>query len=169
MHPARRDFLLVNLVGGVAVLGSYALWLGHRPEEAGLLWGAIGGAGRTVYTSSMLLAAAGYFAFTVPLLVADPERTGLGGLQATLALILLPSALWMPLAFEFLRFPSAVSWWAMRAVLGVVGIASLALVAGIARRREVLPAGRLALAGSVAFAFQTAVLDALVWPRWFAP
>lgn len=167
MDPARRDFLLLNLVGGIAVLGSYALWLGNRPEDAGLLWGSVRGAGRSLYTASMLLATCGYFAFSIPLLRADPGRIGLGSLNALLALVLFPSALWMPLTFEYLRFPSPAAWWAMRAVLAVVGLASLALLVALSRRRDALPGGRLASLGAAAFTFQTLVLDALVWPEVF--
>jgi hypothetical protein len=120
----------------------------------------------------MLTAAAGYFAFFNHLL-----RHELGGLsedafawlQTIFCLILFPSALWMPLTYLYVDAPSASAWWAMRATLFVVAGASYALVAfllglrgaGAARARVA------AIVGSLAFTFQTGVLDAFLWPLYF--
>jgi hypothetical protein len=51
----------------------------------------------------------------------------------------------------------------------MVGISSLALVCSIASVRPAGPAWAraLALVGALAFAVQTALLDALVWPHYF--
>jgi hypothetical protein len=115
----------------------------------------------------MVLATAGYFAFAPALLRAEPDRIGLDRATFLLGLVLFPSALWMPLAFEFLAHPGPLSWWAMRATLLVVGLASLALAAWIFRRRDRIPGGNLAAAGAIAFTVQTLVLDAFVWPARF--
>jgi hypothetical protein len=50
-----------------------------------------------------------------------------------------------------------------------VGVGSLGLLAALVglRPRPVTGGWRLALVGLVAFGFQTAVLDALVWPACF--
>ncbi|MFM7140670.1 MAG: hypothetical protein ACKO2K_01970 [Alphaproteobacteria bacterium] len=164
---SRARFALVNLLGGLAVLGSYAIWLGHRPDDAGRLWGSVDGPLRSAYFVSMLLATVGYFAFAPALLRADPRRVDLDRATFLLSLVLFPSALWMPLAFEFLAHPGPLAWWAMRAVLATVGFASLALALQVASRRAEIPGGRLATAGAFAFTFQTLVLDAFTWPEWF--
>jgi hypothetical protein len=85
------------------------------------------------------------------------------------ALILAPSALWMPLTFAMLEAPSGALWAAIRLTLAVVGLASLGLLAAIASARpaDAPIARRVALAGALAFSMQTAVLDALVWPAYF--
>jgi hypothetical protein len=97
------------------------------------------------------------------------KRLGIGAFNACYALILIPSALWMPLTFEMLESPGTALWWAIRLVLGAVGIGSLGLLAAIIAVRPVSAPGarRLALFGSAAFCFQTAVMDALVWPAFF--
>ncbi len=164
---ARARFAAVNVAGGLAVLASYAIWLSNRPEEAGRLWGSIDGPLRSAYFASMLAATAGYFAFAPALLRADPGRIGLDRATLLLAFVLFPSALWMPLAFEFLAHPGALAWWTMRAVLATVGFASLALAVFLLRRRDEIPGGRLAVAGALAFTFQTLVLDAFTWPARF--
>jgi quinol-cytochrome oxidoreductase complex cytochrome b subunit len=92
---------------------------------------------------------------------------------ALYALILLPSALWLPLTFAYLDAESvdaqsAPLWWAVQGVLFLVAIGSLGLVAALVvhppRRATLWWA--LAILGAIAFAFQTVVLDALVWPAY---
>jgi hypothetical protein len=176
LHPARRLFAAINVLGGVAVLGSYALGIAAHPDTRGEVWGGVPQGLRPLYTVSMLLAAAGYFAFSgFVWLRLDPERTriagrfGFGLLNALYALILAPSALWMPLTFEMLEAPSAGLWAAIRLVLAAVGLGSLGLLAALlaVRPREPAWAHALAVAGCAAFAVQTALLDALVWPAFF--
>ncbi|MBY0277811.1 hypothetical protein K2Z84_20950 [Candidatus Binatia bacterium] len=170
MAGGRAAFVALNVVGGSAVLASYVLWLGNPSNDAGALWGSIGGAGRALYTVSMLAAAAGYFAFA-PFLLRHGDRasSGFHRVNLLLTLVLLPSALWMPIAFEYLDAPSQGLWIAMRTGLLITGLASAGIVHAVwsvdaaARGR----ARRLAIAGALAFTFQTLVLDALVWPRCF--
>jgi hypothetical protein len=123
----------------------------------------------------MLTATAGYFAFAQHLFLrADPDDTRFGplpfgALHSIFALILLPSAVWMPLTFAYLDAPSAGLFLAIRVVLALVGLGSLALVVALLRMQ---PKGQpvswgFAFAGSLLFLFQTGVLDALVWTHYF--
>jgi hypothetical protein len=54
-------------------------------------------------------------------------------------------------------------------VLVLAGLGAVAMIAALWRVSPVISARarRIALAGALAFAFQTAVLDALVWPAYF--
>ena len=176
MHPQKRTMVWINAAGGAAVLGSYAHGLWSHPTTGGDVWGGVPETLQPVYTICMLLAAAGYFAFSYfvffkldPDAVRIGDRFGFGAFNALYALILVPSALWMPLTFAMLESPSPGLWWAIRLTLGAVGIGSLGLVAAIITVRPPSAFGvrRLALIGSAAFCFQTAVLDALVWPAFF--
>lgn len=175
MQPAHRSLLWLNLLGGTAVLASYAWGLAAHPETRGALWGGVPETLRPIYTASMLLAAAGYFAFSFFVFFRlDPSRDrvgrlGFGVFHALYALILLPSALWLPLTFAMLDAPSAPLWAAIRGALALVGAGSLGLVAAIAVAgpAEAPVARSLAVAGALAFSFQTALLDALVWPAYF--
>ena len=123
----RAAFVALNVVGGAAVLASYAAWLGDPARDPGALWGTIDGTGRTLYTLSMLAAAAGYFAFA-PFLLRHGDHPPLSfpRVNLLLTLVLLPSALWMPLAFAYLDAPSPQLWWTMRAGLAITGLASAA-------------------------------------------
>jgi hypothetical protein len=165
----------INLFGGLAVLGSYAYCLITYSAEAGDFWGGVPDGLRPLYTINMGLAAAGYFAFTYFLICRfEPPaghggRFGLGTFNVLYAMILIPSALWMPLTFAMLESPSGGLWWAIRLSLVVVGIGSLGLLAGLVAVRPRSPslAHKLAVAGGLAFSCQTALLDALVWPAYF--
>ena len=162
----RQALLLLNVVGGIAVLASYVLWLGHPSNRASALWGGVTGSWQYLYTISMFAATAGYLVL-LPYLaryVIDHEW-----LHTLFALVLFPSALWMPLTFEYVDGPTTGLWIALRCDLFTVAAASVALVVLTARTPTSAPARTraLALAGSIAFTFQTAVLDAFVWPALF--
>jgi len=173
VHPGRMRLVVLNVVGGIAVLASYAWGLGLHPELADALWGGVPEGLRPVYQVNMVLAALGYFPFTAELVLrsrpGDFPGPGHAGLQGLYAGVLLPSALWMPLTLQMLREPSTLLWWAVRIDLLVVGLSALGLLALIARMQPRPPALRwgLALAGCGFFCLQTAVLDALVWPAYF--
>ncbi len=176
MHPERRRFAWINVLGGTAVLGSYAIGIAGHPNPGDALWGNVPEGLRPLYTASMLTAATGYFLFAYRLFFrVDPERArlpggrGFGTFNVLLLAILVPSALWMPLTFAYLAAPGVGLWLAVRGVLAVTGLASLALIAALWRLEpQGAPLVRLlSVAGAAAFAFQTAVLDAVVWPAFF--
>jgi hypothetical protein len=84
-------------------------------------------------------------------------------------MILAPSALWLPLTSAMVQQPSSLLWLGIRLVLAVVGLASVALLLALLslRPRQPVRAYWLAVAGSLAFCIQTAVLDLLVWTALF--
>jgi hypothetical protein len=166
----------INVIGGVAVLGSYAHGLWTHPASAGDVWGGVPEWLKPFYTVSMLTAAAGYFAFTYFLFFrVEPDearvadRFNLRLFNALYVLILLPSAFWMPLTFSMLADPHEGLWMLIRLVLALVGIGSVAMVAALLalQPREPRTPYLLAVMGSVAFSIQTALLDALIWPAYF--
>lgn len=175
MHPRRSSLLWLNLLGGGAVLGSYAYMLATHPQVGDALWGGVPRAWVPLYTVSMLTATGGYFAFAQHLFFrAAPDDTRFGrlpftALHAIFALILLPSAVWMPLTFAYLDAPSAGLFLVIRVVLALVGLGSLALVVALLRMQPRGPrvSWALAVVGSLLFTFQTGVLDALVWTHYF--
>lgn len=176
MHPQKRTMAWLNVLGGTAVLASYAHGLATHPATRDALWGGVPEAIRPLYTIFMLLAAAGYFGFTWFLLFRlDPDRARVGGrfgfglFNVLYAAILIPSALWMPLTFAMLESPSALLWWIVRLDLALVGAGSAGLVAALLSVQPRAPVGahRLAVIGSLPFFVQTGVLDALVWPAFF--
>lgn len=176
IHPRRLTLLIINVLGGTAVLGSYVHGLTNNPELRGPLWGGVPEALQPIYTISMLLAALGYFPFTyVVAFRVDPDRARVAGgfgfdaFNVLYALILAPSALWMPLTFAMLAQPNPTLWLMIRIVLALVGMGSVALIVALVtlQPRPSRAWHVAAIVGAVAFAVQTALLDALVWPAYF--
>jgi hypothetical protein len=167
--------LVINSIGGIAVIGSYILGLGGD-SGTDVLWGGVPESIRPVYAVSMVLSAIGYFAFlNVLLLRVEPREVTVGGrfgysiFYPIFVLILIPSAFWMPLTNLYADEPSSGTWTAIRVVLFVVGLASIALAWALFTLR---PRNRdrsywAAVAGSCYFAFHTFVLDAILWAALF--
>lgn len=170
-----RRLVWLNALGGTAVLGSYAWGMLARPEAMGALWGGVPETLRPVYTVNMLLAAAGYFLFAPYIAFRlQPDSTriagrfGYGFFTACFALVLVPSALWLPLTARLIEAPSVWLWWVIRLDLALVGLGALGLLAALVGLGPEAPRGRrLAVLGLVPFCLQTAVLDGLVWPAYF--
>ena len=176
MHAQQWALLSVMAAGGAGVIWSYIHGFGTHPGSAETLWGGVSGWLRQFNYATMILAALGYFGFTYWLLFrVDPATvTVFGGAGywmffVIFVVILVPSALWMPLLFQYLAQPGTGQWTAIRVVLILVGIGSLALLAAIltVSPRETGTAYWLAVGGAAAFCVQTAVLDMLVWPELF--
>jgi hypothetical protein len=176
VHPQKRRMVWIVLLGGVAVLTSYAYSLGIDPATQASLWGGVPQELLPAYVAFMALATAGYFAFTYFLLFrVDPDRAwiagrfGYGLFHGLYVMILAPSALWLPLTSVMVQQPSNILWLAIRLVLATVGLGSLALLLALLafRPRQPVRAYWLAVAGSVAFCIQTAVLDLFVWTALF--
>lgn len=174
IHPRAAGLLVLNLAGGAAVLLSY--WAGLAAEGVGAaLWGGVPEALRPLYTVNMLAAAAGFFLFAPYVLFRlDPDTTRIAGrfdyrlFHLLFALVLIPSALWLPLTREMLQDPSAGLWLAIRVDLALVGVGALGLLAALLTLGGEAPRGRvLAVIGLLPFCLQTAVLDALVWPAYY--
>ncbi len=172
----RASLLLLNVLGGLAVLGSYAHGLSTHPGMGDAVWGGVPQELRPLYTVNMLLATAGYFAFShFVFFRLDPRRTrigarfGYGFFHVVYALILIPSALWMPLTFAMLESPGPALWLSIRTELALVGAGSLALLFAVcvAGPADAPWSRRVAVAGAIFFCLQTALLDALVWPAYF--
>lgn len=176
MHPEKRIMLLINLIGGTAVLASYVYGVLTHPNASQVLWGEVPEGIRPIYTVNMFLAAIGYFAFIYFILFRlDPVKTRVAGrfniglFNNLFAVILIPSALWMPLTLLAAEQSSMALVWMVRIVLWLVGLASMGLFIAILKvePRHPLWAQRLALLGSIFFCIQTVILDAIVWPVFF--
>lgn len=158
------------------MIASYIFGINAQPGGADALWGGAPENIRPVYFVSMILAATGYFAFLYyiffrlkPHEVKISETLGFNGLYLIFIGILVPSAFWMPLTNFYVNDPGEALWLAIRLVLTIVGLASLALVWVLVRMKGKVKGTpyRLALLGSGYFTFHTLILDALLWTALF--
>lgn len=168
--------LVINVIGGAAVIGSYIIGLNAQSDGANVLWGGVSQNVRPIYFVSMILSALGYFAFIYYILFRlEPDQVSIGGrfgftlFYAIFILMLVPSAFWMPLTNVYVGNPTTGTWIWVRIVLAVVGLASIALFWSLLSLQAKAPGVSywLAVAGSGYFAFHTAILDAIVWAFLF--
>lgn len=168
--------LIINIIGGAAVIGSYIYGLGGQDGGANVLWGGVPENVRPVYFVSMILSALGYFAFLSFLLfrVKPGEARvgnifGFGIFYLVFIGMLGFSVFWMPLTNVYVGSPSPGLWAGIRAILWLVGLSSLGLSWALLKLR---PGNtgvfyKLAVAGSLYFSFHTVILDAITWTALF--
>jgi hypothetical protein len=168
--------LVINIIGGAAVIGSYIFGLRGQSGGANVLWGGVPENIRPVYTVSMIISALSYFAFLYYIFFRlEPPQVSIAGVSGftmfyiVFLFILIVSAFWMPLTNMYVSNPGTGIWIWIRIVLAVVGLASIALFVALLTLQGKVPgtAYWLAVAGSGYFAFHTAVLDAIVWAALF--
>ena len=174
MSKDQKVLLWINLLGGSAVIGSYAWGILTHPGTGNLLWGNIPLAAIPPYIISLLFGALGYLLFTRYLLfyfkpteMTVQIKAGFRGLHILYLLILIPSAFWMPLAYTMLSSPSNLLWFCIRFTLLLVGLGALEMVfafLSIRPRSRLLNAG---ITSSIFFCFHTAIIDAFIWPGYF--
>jgi hypothetical protein len=176
MHYQQWILLAVIVVFGAGVIGSYIQGIAANPGGAEKRWGNVTGGLRILNYVTMLLAVAGFFMFTYYLFFrTDPSVTRVAGdlnfwvFIFIYALILLPSAFWMPLTFNVLASHSTWAWIADRAVLFIVGLASLGLTIALLTLQPRISdsAYWVAVAGSAFFCIQTLIMDSIIWAANF--
>ena len=172
--PSQYIFLVVNLLGGIAVIGGYIACLTAYPQHGEALWGGVQGGLRIIFIVSMLLAASGYLAFCFYVTRLD----GLAGnheasvhLWATgiSSVFLLSAALWMPATISFVHLGATIFWVVAVTSLWVTAASLVALTTIFAWNSE-LPTslGRyVAILGIAYISFHCLVLDALIWVGLF--
>ncbi len=168
--------LVIIALGGVAVVGSYVVGLRAKAGGSQALWGGVPTKVRPMYGVSMILSAIGFLAVLYYLfLVLEPAEVVIAGSLGfniyfpIFILILAPSTLWLRLSKAYLNKPGLGRWIAVRLVLFVVGLASIALAWTFfaLEGEQSGVAYWFATAGSCYFAFHTFVLDALLWAALF--
>jgi hypothetical protein len=176
MDRRKWILLIINIAGGILVIGSYIYGLTAQSAGAAVLWGGVPQNIQPVYAVSMIISAIGYFAFIYYLLFkVDASEVRIRG-RFNYSLfywifigILLTSAFWMPLTNLYVANPVLIYWILIRVVLFIVGFASLALVWALINTFPYIEniSRRAAIAGGIYFTFHTLFLDAVIWAQLF--
>jgi hypothetical protein len=164
--------LIINILGGAAVMLSYVYGLKGQSGGANVLWGNVPESIRPLYMVSMIISALGYFAFIYYILFRiDPAASNINYylFYAIFLIILGASAFWMPLTNMYVSHGGTGLWIAVRSVLALVGLGSIALFwALLALRPEIRGVAYwLSVTGAGYFAFHTAILDGIIWAALF--
>jgi hypothetical protein len=176
MDEQKIWFLVINALGGFAVIASYVAGMVSHPNTEQLLWGRITPSLKSVYLVSMPLSAAGYLlALYFILFHLDAGTLVIWGFDGFLVLdiifmvILVFSAFWMPLTYKLIETQGPGWWFYIRLVLFCVGLASLALLCALLTIDQREPAWSywLAVIGAAVFFIQTGIMDAFIWPALF--
>jgi hypothetical protein len=173
MEMEQIILIIINVIGGAAVLGSYVLDIRGKNGSANRLWGEMPQKARPVYYISMLLSAVGYFFILYFLLfVVAPDSVVIAGSLGYWIFYIIFigmlgfSAFRMPLTSKMALVPEKSTWIWLRAVLLMAALFSCALYWAILSIQEGNEGTAFILAaiGSGYFAFHTMVLDCIFWP-----
>ena len=173
-------FLVINIIGGVLVLGSYLVCFIQFPEERTNLWGEVPKKTQQKIVPFMLLAAAGYlitgwwfWQIVEPNSVSFPGGFSYVGVIAFFAILLALSTAWMPVSILAIKKRSNIWKNITIGILAGVSIAScfiLFLVCTATVETNGISLGQvLAIVGWSFLCFQTVFLDGILWVLKFHP
>ena len=174
---ASNVFFLVNLIGGIAVLGGYAYYLAVNPEHRAFLWGGVPGEWKPYIVVSMFVAAAGYLWFFAYIVFSSGDSiTPLRGLFdmkiiiGLVALFLLMASLWIPLTMNMIVSHDETRWFSVQFVLWGAAIAAILITVCVITSTNVENPVQhwFAVAGIGYLTFHCTVLDAILWVSKFS-
>lgn len=173
-------FLIVNIVGGILVLGSYLVYISQFPQESSQLWGGVSKKIQRLIVPFMFLAAGGYlltgwwFWQTI-----DPEFLGFAGNLGYTGIITLFgiflgfSTAWIPTAIKAIQTRSTrwkITTYGVLIVVSISCLIILFLICTATVETSKSPIGKnLAIIGWCFLCFQTVILDGLFWVIKFQP
>jgi len=155
----RKTLWLINIIGGIGVLGSYAWGIGTQADPA-RLWGQISESVQGPYSACMPFAALGYLVLLAYTHVRPHPR-----MVTAMTVMLVFSTIWMPLCFAVLDHGWPVG--SVQIVLAATAAASLTMLWHVITDPVRDRLRIAACVGAAAFCLQTVLLDAIIWPRFF--
>ena len=175
---ATITFLIVNIVGGSAVLGGYLICLYLLlPDQRETLWGSVQGLWKPVFVVSMLIAAAGYLAFSyVILFKSNPMEFSSRFLDTKHAvsiicmIVLISAATWMPATITYLKTSNSIWWIISVTSLWITVISLFAATTVVMAFPLAIPSAfyrMLAISGISYITFHCLVFDAIIWVSKF--
>ncbi len=175
MNTQQILFLIINFIGGPLVLLSYIIGL-KAGKSADILWGGTPKKIRGVYTISMLISAISFLITSVFifLIIKDPNillpySLSMSIFNILYTILLLCSAIWIPLVNRIVNKPSKFVWLSIRLGLIFVGLSALGilmLLIGITPQPTTLIYW-ISIAGMGIFFIHTGILDAFLWPYFW--
>lgn len=170
-------FLIINLIGGIAVLGGYLVCLYVYPDQREALWGGVQSGWQSVFTVSMLMAAAGYLVFSYGILFkSSPDGFSSKYLDTRHAISLLcmvfliSAAIWMPATISYLKTNNSI-WWILSVTsLWITAISLFTVTTLVIVCPLTIPSTFyrvLTISGISYITFHCLILDAIIWVSRF--
>lgn len=173
----QHTFAIVNIIGGIAVLGSYAITLMLYTDQRSDFWGGINTSQQRIFVWSMLFAALGYLLFFnwVTFRLESGLLTEGSSLHSQLpvalcGIFLFFSMLWMPTTSVFLQTGNNLWWYLAVAILWVVSISLLLLLLIVLANQWGNRSwfSVLGMAGLMYLVIHCTIFDAIIWVNKFA-
>ena len=176
MSP-QLTFVLVNIIGGVIVLGGYWIGIGNFPEHRNSLWGGINATWRQTIILSMLIAAVGYLTFCYFAVFKDGAThfgnewlLGNHSVSILAAVFLISAACWIPFLLNYIIAGNSI-WWALTVVvlwITALSLIALCLIVACYTGSDFSTIEKsLSLVGLAAITFHCLVMDAILWVLLF--
>ncbi len=172
----QTQFLLINIIGGIAVLGGYVIALINHPETRNELWGGVPENLRFWITIFMFISAFGY-CFAMYYLIFDEGlflnffwgKFDYKLIKILLIIFLLTAALWIHTAFIYIESGSKLYWNFVQLELWLTGISAFLIMIGIATAIGVKNSNLhlYSILGLSAISFHCLALDAFLWLNKF--
>lgn len=168
----QNQLLLINIIGGISVLGGYVIALMNHPKNRNELWGGVPEELKPWITSFMFVSALGYCIAMYYLIFQDGLKLNFmrGNFDhrfiLTLVVIFLVSAsMWIHTTFIYLGSPSKLVWRYVQAELWITGLSIFLIMISVITANGVKNhALHLAsIIGLGAITFHCLFLDALLW------
>ena len=167
-------FFLVNLVGGITVLGSYVVGLYLYPDFRNALWGGVTGSWKILFTVSMFFATAGYLIFCYSMTISDAadKSSFLGRHTFSIfaAFFLISASVWMPTTLKHLASNDNL-WWILSVIslwITAASLCFLAVIFGLSRSEGMGTLQfSLTLMGIIWITIHCFVFDTIIWVSKF--
>ena len=174
---SQNTFILVNVIGGISVLGTYVIGITLFPEHRDDLWGGVQGKLRNVFVFSMLIAAAGYLTFAYVSIFQEgisSDKIGVADRSFLIILIsgifLFSASLWMPTLLAYILSDNNLWWIGSITSLWVTAISLLGLsvIVGFSPIFGLSSISKyLSLIGLVYITFHCLIIDGFIWVLLF--
>ena len=172
----QTQFFLINIIGGVAVLGGYIIALLNHPETRNELWGGVPENLRLSIIAFMFVSAFGYcFAMYYLIFSEGLDLNFFWGkfdyklLRILLIVFLVTAALWIHTTFIYLDSGSKTSWTLVQIELWLTGTSVFLMMIGLATATGVKHNSfhLYSIIGLSAISFHCLILDAFLWLNKF--
>ncbi len=166
------QFLWINIIGGIAVLGGYLYALLNHPNTGNDLWGGIPQNWRAWIVTSMFIAAFGYIIAMYYFIYRDGldvkffwGKTEASVMVIILVLFFVSASMWIHSTFAYLEMPAAGTWNLIQFELRVTAISIVLITIGLASASDVInpELHRWSVIGLSFISFHCLILDAILW------